>query len=317
MRLVQQRSAQPLRFIMILILIYVLIDVTPFTVGCPDRCVCNDQLVVQCAEQYLTVFPSNIPLPTRKLIISNNRLVELPPLMLYYLSDLVHLDCSNNSLTWISDATFGNLRKLAYLDISFNNLSRIESRTFLPLVSLVMLRMTDNYGLSMIHPLAFKGNENLQLLDVSRNNLTVLDVSILSNLPDLRYIAISGNPWNCRCDNEELSIWANKEGFRFPDKEQAFCRSPPSMQEQRIDQVSLQMRAVHKPGHTFGYLYLISCLMFQMSQTAVITLLVMHFVTELSKCCHKLDSEDCDDDSSDGSYQDDGELNSLLSVKSS
>ena len=214
MRLVQQRSVQYLRFIIILNLI----DVTPFTVGCPDRCVCNDHLVVQCAEQNLTVFPSNIPLLTRKLIISNNRLVELPPLMLFYLSDLVHLDCSNNSLTWISDATFGNLRKLAYLDISFNNLIRIESRTFLPLVSLVMLRMTDNYGLSMIHPLAFKGNENLQLLDVSQNNLTVLDISILSNLPDLCYIAISGNPWNCGCENEELCIWANKEGFRFPGK---------------------------------------------------------------------------------------------------
>uniref|UniRef100_A0A3B4EUZ5 LRRNT domain-containing protein n=1 Tax=Pundamilia nyererei TaxID=303518 RepID=A0A3B4EUZ5_9CICH len=61
-------------------------------------CVCDDQLVVQCAGQHLTTFPVNLPLATRQLIISNNRIAELPPLALNYLSDLVYLDCKEQSL---------------------------------------------------------------------------------------------------------------------------------------------------------------------------------------------------------------------------
>uniref|UniRef100_A0A3Q2DG50 Si:dkey-52j6.3 n=1 Tax=Cyprinodon variegatus TaxID=28743 RepID=A0A3Q2DG50_CYPVA len=185
------------------------------TAGCPDGCVCDDQLVVQCAGQDLTLFPSDLPLATRQLILSNNRIGDLPALQLNYLSDLVYLDCSNNSLTEISESTFGNLRKLAYLDLSFNTLLQIEDRTFGPLVSLVMLRMTDNPSLGEIHPDAFSENFALQVLDVSRNNLTVLNISSLIALPALRSLGLSGNPWRCDCDTEDLCLWVQIEGFKF------------------------------------------------------------------------------------------------------
>lgn len=215
MRLAPQPSAQPLRLIVLLLLTTGVNTSPVLSSGCPDRCVCDDQLVVQCAGQHLTTFPVNLPLATRQLIISNNRIAELPPLALNYLSDLVYLDCSNNSLTEISESTFGNLRKLAYLDLSFNTLSRIEDRTFGPLASLVMLRMTDNPGLSEIHQDAFAENAALQVLDVSRNNLTVLNITSLIALPSLRSVGLSGNPWSCECDNEDLCLWVHLEGFKF------------------------------------------------------------------------------------------------------
>lgn len=215
MRLAPQPSAQPLRLLVLLLLATAVPSSPVISTGCPDRCVCDDQLVVQCAGQHLTTFPVNLPLATRQLIISNNRIAELPPLALNYLSDLVYLDCSNNSLTEISESTFGNLRKLAYLDLSFNTLTRIEDRTFGPLASLVMLRMTDNPGLSEIHPDAFGENAALQVLDVSRNNLTVFNITSLITLPALRSVGLSGNPWSCECDNEDLSLWVHLEGFKF------------------------------------------------------------------------------------------------------
>uniref|UniRef100_A0A3B4WXB9 Si:dkey-52j6.3 n=1 Tax=Seriola lalandi dorsalis TaxID=1841481 RepID=A0A3B4WXB9_SERLL len=177
MRLAPQPSAQPLRLIVLLLLSTGVITSPVLSSGCPDRCVCDDQLVVQCAGQHLTTFPVNLPLATRQLIISNNQ------------------------------STFGNLRKLAYLDLSFNTLIRIEDRTFGPLTSLVMLRMTDNPGLSEIHPDAFAENAALQVLDVSRNNLTVLNITSLIALPALRSVGLSGNPWSCECDNEDLCLW--------------------------------------------------------------------------------------------------------------
>ncbi|XP_074544846.1 leucine-rich repeat-containing protein 52-like [Halichoeres trimaculatus] len=260
MRLAPQPSAQPLRLIVLLLFTLAThVKTSPvLSTGCPDRCVCDDQLVVQCAGQHLTTFPVNLPLATRQLIISNNRIVELPPLALNYLSDLVYLDCSNNSLTEISESTFGNLRKLAYLDLSFNTLTRIEDRTFGPLTSLVMLRMTDNPGLSEIHPDAFAENTALQVLDVGRNNLTVLNITSLIALPALRSVGLSGNPWSCECDNEDLCLWVHLEGFKFQDEGQTVCGTPADMQGRRLGEVGIQLRTLcHQTLGSWDYLFFV------------------------------------------------------------
>uniref|UniRef100_A0A3B3SBR6 Leucine rich repeat containing 52 n=1 Tax=Paramormyrops kingsleyae TaxID=1676925 RepID=A0A3B3SBR6_9TELE len=229
MRLLPEPSAQSLRLIFLLIFVMGVAPSPALTAGCPGRCMCDDQLVVQCVGQQLTDFPTDLPLATRQLIISNNRIGELPALQLNYLSDLVYLDCSNNSLTDITESTFGNLRKLAYLDLSFNILINIDDRTFGPLASLVMLRMTDNPTLSEIHPDAFAENLALQVLDISRNNLTALNITTLIALPALRSLGISGNPWRCDCDTEDLCLWVQIEGFKFQAADvMAECRGSTS-----------------------------------------------------------------------------------------
>ncbi|KAM4557663.1 leucine-rich repeat-containing protein 52-like isoform 2-T2 [Fundulus diaphanus] len=255
----QPSSAQSLRLVVFFVLLGSGVVSSPvISAGCPDRCVCDDQLVVQCAGQHLTTFPVNLPLATRQLIISNNRIAELPPLALNYLSDLVYLDCSNNSLTEISESTFGNLRKLAYLDLSFNTLHRIEDRTFGPLASLVMLRMTDNPELSDIHPDAFSENEALQVLDVSRNNLTALNITSLIALPTLRSVGLSGNPWSCQCDNEDLCLWVHLETFKFQDEGQTVCDSPADMQGRRLSEVGIQLRTLcHQTLDSWDYLFFV------------------------------------------------------------
>ncbi|KAM6918518.1 leucine-rich repeat-containing protein 52-like [Xenentodon cancila] len=258
MRLAPQPSAQPLRLIALLLVATGVTASPAISTGCPDGCVCDDQLVVQCAGQHLTTFPVNLPLATRQLIISNNRIAELPPLALNYLSDLVYLDCSNNSLTEISQSTFGNLRKLAYLDLSFNTLTRIVDRTFGPLASLVMLRMTDNPGLSEIHPDAFAENEALQVLDVSRNNLTVFNISSLIALPALRSVGLSGNPWSCECDNEDLCLWVHLESFKFQDEGQTVCGSPADLQGLRLGEMGIQLRTLcHQTLGSWDYIFFV------------------------------------------------------------
>ncbi|KAJ8274515.1 hypothetical protein COCON_G00091400 [Conger conger] len=212
------------------------------TAGCPNRCSCDDQLAVQCVGQDLNYFPPDFPLATRQLLISSNRIAELPALLLNYLSDLVFLDCSNNTLSEISESTFGNLRKLAYLDLSFNALAQIDGRTFGPLGSLVMLRLTDNPGLSEIHPDAFTENTALQVLDISRNNLTSLNVSSLISLQTLRSIALSGNPWRCDCDTEDLCLWMQIEAFKFQDGLKTVCQAPSDMEGRWLAEVGMQLR---------------------------------------------------------------------------
>ncbi|XP_036410803.1 leucine-rich repeat-containing protein 52-like [Megalops cyprinoides] len=214
----------------------------PLTKGCPDQCICDSHLAVQCIGKDLTDFPSSFPLATRQLIISNNYIRELPALQLNYLSDLVYLDCSNNSLSEITESTFGNLQKLAYLDLSFNAFTQIDDGMFGPLAGLIILRMTDNPSLSEIYPNAFVENMVLQVLDVSRNNLTVLNISTLIALPALRILGLSGNPWLCNCDTEDLCLWMQIEGSRFQDAERTICQGPPDMTGQRLGDVGMQLR---------------------------------------------------------------------------
>uniref|UniRef100_A0A3Q2YAK6 Leucine rich repeat containing 52 n=1 Tax=Hippocampus comes TaxID=109280 RepID=A0A3Q2YAK6_HIPCM len=217
-------------------------------------CVCDDQLVVQCAGRELTQFPADLPLATRQLIISNNRIGELPALQLNYLSDLVYLDCSNNSLAEISESTFGNLHKLAYLDLSFNALLQIDERTFGPLGSLVMLRLTDNPGLREIHADAFAENAALQVLDVSRNNLSAFNVSGLIGLPALRSVGLSGNPWKCDCDTEDLCLWHVGQ-----NRGQTVCQSPAELTGRRLAELGMQLRAdCHQGLGYWDYLFFVA-----------------------------------------------------------
>ncbi|KAG9343111.1 hypothetical protein JZ751_014083, partial [Albula glossodonta] len=257
MRFSRHPTSQSLRFAFLLIFVMGAAPSPAVTAGCPDRCDCDDQLVVQCAGKDLTFFPPDFPLATRQLVLSNNRIPELPALQLNFLSDLVFLDCSNNSISEMTESTFGNLRKLAYLDLSFNNLAQIDDRTFGPLESLVMLRVTNNPGLSEIHPCAFSENVALQVLDVSRNNLTALNISYLIALPSLRSIGLSGNPWQCDCDTEDLCLWMQMEGFKFQDEGQTVCQSPMEMEGRRLGEVGIQLRTdCHQRLDYWDYVFL-------------------------------------------------------------
>ncbi|XP_072529383.1 leucine-rich repeat-containing protein 52 [Salminus brasiliensis] len=269
--------------------------------GCPARCVCDEQLVVQCAGQRLAEFPAELPLATRQLILSDNGIGELPALQLNYLADLVYLDCSNNSLAELSESTFGNLRKLAYLDLSFNALARIDARTFGPLASLVMLRMTDNPGLSEIDARAFAENAALQVLDVSRNNLTALNVSALMALPALRALGLSGNPWSCDCRTEDLCLWMHVEGFKFQDEGQTVCQGPAEMRGRRLSEVGMQLRSeCHQGLGYWDYLFFIA-IGFVIFSAGTVSAWVMGVLMVLYERYSKRKSEELDsDDEEDG-----------------
>ncbi|KAL4634971.1 leucine-rich repeat-containing protein 52-like [Arapaima gigas] len=296
MRVLPEPGAHSLRLVSLLVIVMGAAPSPALSAGCPGSCLCDDQLVVQCAGQQLTEFPADLPLATRQLVISNNRIEELPPLQLNYLSDLVYLDCSNNSLSELSESTFGNLRKLAYLDLSFNTLAQIDERTFGPLGSLVMLRLTDNPGLSEIHPDAFSSNVALQVLDVSRNNLSALNISSLIALPALRSLAISENPWRCDCDTEDLCLWLHVEGYKFQDAGQIMCQDPPDMVGQRLAEVGMQLRAeCHQSLGYWDYLFFIA-IGFVIFSAGTVSAWVMGVLMVLYERYSKRKSEELDSD---------------------
>ncbi|CAJ0946561.1 unnamed protein product [Ranitomeya imitator] len=151
---------------------------------------------------------------TRQLILTHNNLTYLPSMDLNLLIDLVYLDCSHNILGDSLEATFIAL-PLVYLDLSHNNISKITTGTFYLLTSLVVLNLSDNPNLEEIEKDAFANNTGLRQLDLSRTALTYLDVTTVSELPSLRTLGLSSNPWDCYCPMKDFLKWVTESDIYF------------------------------------------------------------------------------------------------------
>ncbi|XP_075689597.1 leucine-rich repeat-containing protein 52 [Rhinoderma darwinii] len=191
---------------------------------CPKECSC-EHLLVNCTDRELKEFPTGIPMDTRQLILTHNNLTYLPSMDLNLLIDLVYLDCSHNILGDSLEATFIAV-PLVYLDLSHNNISRITTGTFYLLTSLVVLKLSDNPILEEIEKDAFANNTGLRQLDLSRSALTYLDVSTVSELPSLRTLGLSSNPWDCFCPLKDFLKWVTESDIYFTDEENMTCATP-------------------------------------------------------------------------------------------
>ncbi|XP_071983447.1 leucine-rich repeat-containing protein 52 [Engystomops pustulosus] len=191
---------------------------------CPKECNC-EHLLVNCTDRQLEEFPTGIPMDTRQLILTHNNLTYLPSMDLNLLIDLVYLDCSHNILGDSLEATFIAV-PLVYLDLSHNNISKITTGTFYLLTSLVVLKLSDNPNLEEIEKDAFANNTGLRQLDLSRTALTYLDVTTVSELPSLRTLGLSSNPWDCYCPMKDFLKWVTESDIYFTDEENMTCTTP-------------------------------------------------------------------------------------------
>nr|XP_021152586.1 leucine-rich repeat-containing protein 52 [Columba livia] len=208
--------------------------------NCPNRCSCQ-YLEVNCTGQQLQEFPAAIPLDTRQLILAANNVSYLPAVELSFLSDLVYLDCRKNLLGDDLDFAFIGVAKLVYLDLSFNNLTQVTFSTFSHLLSLVVLKISDNPNLVAIEKDAFANNTWLRHLDVSRTGLTFLDTSTVRDLPNLRFLGLSDNLWHCNCSFLDFITWMTESNVYFPDADNITCYTPAGLRALKIPAVEAQL----------------------------------------------------------------------------
>ncbi|MEE6496182.1 hypothetical protein FKM82_002252 [Ascaphus truei] len=199
---------------------------------CPKGCMC-EHLLVNCTDKQLEEFPVDIPIDTRQLVLPGNNLTFLPSMELNLLIDLVYLDCSHNVLGDALEATFIAL-SLVYLDLSHNNLTRITTGTFYFLTSLVVLKLSSNPHLQIIEKDSFSNNTGLRQLDLSRTGLKYLDVSTISQLPNLRTLGLGFNPWDCYCPLKHFLNWVKESNVYFTDVENITCHTPLPMHGQHL-----------------------------------------------------------------------------------
>ncbi|KAM7107686.1 leucine-rich repeat-containing protein 52 [Ciconia boyciana] len=209
-------------------------------INCPSRCSCQ-YLEVNCTGQQLQEFPAAIPLDTRQLILAANNISYLPAVELSFLADLVYLDCRKNLLGDDLDFTFIGVAKLVYLDLSFNNLTQVTFSTFSHLLSLMVLKISDNPNLVAIKKDAFANNTWLRHLDVSRTGLTFLDISTVRDLPNLRFVGLSDNLWHCNCSFLDFITWMTESNVHFPDADNITCYTPEGLRALKMPAVEAQL----------------------------------------------------------------------------
>ncbi|XP_046881365.1 leucine-rich repeat and immunoglobulin-like domain-containing nogo receptor-interacting protein 2 [Hypomesus transpacificus] len=188
--------------------------------GCPARCDCSAQSkAVLCHRKRLPGIPDGIPIETRILDLSKNKLQAINPDDFAAFPGLEDLDLSGNIISYVEPGAFNALFSMHSLSLKSNRIKLIPLGVFTGLSNLTRLDISDNkivilldYMFQDLHNLkylevgdndlvyishrAFSGLFGLERLTLERCNLTVVPTEALSHLHNLvslhlRHLSIS------------------------------------------------------------------------------------------------------------------------------
>ena len=135
----------------------------------------------------LIAVPKNIPLSTKELDLSWNRISNISKNDFSDLIKLINLDLSYNTIKHIEDKAFEYLNSLEKLNLFHNNLKSINNMTFYGLQKVRYIPLSSNY---LQHIPDFGNLTSLITLDVARNHISDIvfpsGFSLLTSLVELR-----------------------------------------------------------------------------------------------------------------------------------
>ncbi|KAL3835905.1 hypothetical protein ACJMK2_021366 [Sinanodonta woodiana] len=128
--------------------------------------------------------------------ISGNEIPNLQNSSFAGLSRLEFLNLSSNQIASVESGTFAPLQSLIYLDLSNNQLPnsitrRLPSNLFETMFNLQVLNIS-KYSISYLPPTLFQTLHHVKVLDISTNSLNDFNVN-LKNLTELQILDLSDN----------------------------------------------------------------------------------------------------------------------------
>ncbi|KAJ8922535.1 hypothetical protein NQ315_007565 [Exocentrus adspersus] len=173
-------------------------------------------------------------LQSNSIILSNNKIVELPHDLFKGVLTLLTLSLDNNNIKKIHKEAFAGLDSLEYLELQNNHLCHLPLGLFKDLRTLRVLNLADNKltrfslgtfsGLSQLNGLILANNSikvfdgadllplyHLAKLDLSGNIIYYLDSNgIYVNAPSIRYLHVEDNIFSCQLLTNVLQYFKGK-----------------------------------------------------------------------------------------------------------
>lgn len=112
------------------------------------------------------------------------------------------MDCQDRRLTSIPSSQIW-LKEPKHLLLARNQIKVLKDRAFLGYDSLTSLDLQQNQ-ISLVEEGAFQGLTRLTTLLLQHNRLGTLSEEVLIPMPNLHYLRLHDNPWNCICPLDSL-----------------------------------------------------------------------------------------------------------------
>jgi hypothetical protein len=186
-----------------------------------------------------------------ELFIWGNELSEIIPGTFENLSNLERLDLSYNKLHHLDRNVLSGLVNLKYINLAGNKLQYLHPNTFLGLPNIQHISLRNNTGLRLPTDSNFINSRSLSKLDISDcnvssvsvetfanvsalewlglryNNLSTIDINILTALPELSTLYLYGNRLQCDCQLKEVWRWCEDRNIRTVNRgEVPECDTP-------------------------------------------------------------------------------------------
>ncbi|XP_005996771.1 leucine-rich repeat and immunoglobulin-like domain-containing nogo receptor-interacting protein 2 [Latimeria chalumnae] len=158
--------------------------------GCPARCDCSAQnKSVICYRRRLVAIPEGIPIETKILDLSKNKLKAVAPDDFASYPLLEELDISDNIISNVEPGSFNNLYNLRSLRLRSNRLKLVPLGVFTGLSNLTKLDISENRIVILLDYM-FQDLHNLKSLEVGDNDLVYISHRAFSGLISLEQLTL-------------------------------------------------------------------------------------------------------------------------------
>ncbi|XP_028816755.1 leucine-rich repeat and immunoglobulin-like domain-containing nogo receptor-interacting protein 2 isoform X2 [Denticeps clupeoides] len=158
--------------------------------GCPARCDCSAQSrSVICHRKRLPSIPDGIPIETRVLDLSKNKLQAINPDDFSAYPQLEELDLSGNTVAYVEPGAFSGLYNMHTLSLKSNRIKLIPLGVFTGLSNLTTLDISDNKIVILLDYM-FQDLHNLKSLEVGDNDLVYISHRAFSGLLSLEELSL-------------------------------------------------------------------------------------------------------------------------------